>query len=200
MPDHDWICGNCKENNPPYTEVCRECGKPPVEPPIESVGAFSTSPPPDILRNIEPPLDRGSLQRPTVASDKTDEPTGPRVKSLIAAVLIAPLVGVFAADCSMPFFIRKWELGWFTLFGSVVAYTMEFFIGIPLLMYMMHREYLTRRAFIAVGLTLSAFGGIVATALGPFPFSKFHELIPFILVSGIVGGATFRGLAIEEDA
>jgi hypothetical protein len=26
MPDHAWLCPICGEKNPPYTEVCRECG------------------------------------------------------------------------------------------------------------------------------------------------------------------------------
>lgn len=27
MPDRFWICENCDENNPPYTEACRNCYK-----------------------------------------------------------------------------------------------------------------------------------------------------------------------------
>ena len=26
MPDSAWTCSSCKKGNPPYTEVCRECG------------------------------------------------------------------------------------------------------------------------------------------------------------------------------
>ena len=25
MPDHSWTCNHCGENNPPYTEACRNC-------------------------------------------------------------------------------------------------------------------------------------------------------------------------------
>lgn len=28
MPDSSWFCTSCKQTNPPYTEVCRECGIP----------------------------------------------------------------------------------------------------------------------------------------------------------------------------
>ncbi len=28
MPNHDWICTACQTENPPYTEVCRDCYKP----------------------------------------------------------------------------------------------------------------------------------------------------------------------------
>jgi hypothetical protein len=29
MPDQTWDCRLCETRNPPYTEVCRDCGKPP---------------------------------------------------------------------------------------------------------------------------------------------------------------------------
>lgn len=33
VPDHSWICSHCGENNPPYTEACRNCyGLSPIQP------------------------------------------------------------------------------------------------------------------------------------------------------------------------
>lgn len=34
MPDLSWVCGKCQNANPPYTEVCRECGEPSPESPV----------------------------------------------------------------------------------------------------------------------------------------------------------------------
>jgi hypothetical protein len=31
MPDHEWVCATCGEKNPPFTEVCRDCYRPPEE-------------------------------------------------------------------------------------------------------------------------------------------------------------------------
>jgi hypothetical protein len=39
MPDFPWVCGKCQNANPPYTEVCRECGNPPQESLDSAIGS-----------------------------------------------------------------------------------------------------------------------------------------------------------------
>lgn len=40
MPDHSWVCFACKTKNPPYTEVCRDCG---IEAAVNVVSASKLS-------------------------------------------------------------------------------------------------------------------------------------------------------------
>jgi len=81
MPDSAWTCGSCRKGNPPYTEVCRECG-------------VATAP---------SKLQRANFGSSKSAADKTNAAENPNIKT--DWIGDHPTLAVIGLLCLIAFFI-----------------------------------------------------------------------------------------------
>lgn len=125
------------------------------------------------------------------------------MKGLLSAAAAAPFIAALSGDLAVTAFFGS-EFGWATSIGCFVGYPVVIAIGLPLFSFMRKQNWMSPRAFIAAGITLSLLAlGIGSTILNfygsPNPLELAVKALAYISVTGTVGATVFRNLLSEED-